>query len=149
MLAELICLFLPSSGLRLSCCSSASSSNQPVSTVQTSFPLWTEWSLLQGRCCCWWPHTAGSELYVSQPVYNNSVKQWDITKCDRNYSTVIRNLYLLCIRMWFFMPRRCRVVSSKTRGTKVLYLAKVSQYGAGGTIHPIKAVTGVWLPTGP
>ncbi len=51
--------------------------------------------------------------------------------------------YLLCVRVWFVVPWRSRVVSAKTRGTKVLYLAEVGQYGAGGTIYPIKGITGV------
>lgn len=38
---------------------------------------------------------------------------------------------------------------SRTRGTKVLYLAEIGQYGAGGAIHPVKGVTGVGLPAGP
>lgn len=46
------------------------------------------------------------------------------------------------------MPRESRVVPSMMWGTKVLYLAEVSQYGAGGTIHPIKSIAGVWLPAG-
>lgn len=59
------------------------------------------------------------------------------------YKMSLMWLYLLYVRVRFLVPWWGRMVSSKARGTKVLYLAKVCQYGAGGTIHPIKGITGV------
>lgn len=54
--------------------------------------------------------------------------------------------YLL--RMWksFLMPWQWGVVPSNLRGTKILNLAEVRQYGARGAIHAIKRIAGVWLP---
>lgn len=57
--------------------------------------------------------------------------------------------YLLCVGARYPVPRQCGVVSSGTRGTEVFCLAEVGQYGAGGTVHPVKCIAGVRLPAGP
>lgn len=59
------------------------------------------------------------------------------------YSRGLLWSYPLCVRLRLLVPRRGGVVPSERRGTKVLYLAEVSQYGAGGAIHPVKGITGV------
>lgn len=157
--AELTCWFIPSSGWTLFYCCSVSSSNQPGSTVPTSFPLWSGRSSWQDHCGCWWRHTVGSELHESQPVNNWSMKQTERPKHDRDQCFDLRFIiphskysllwsYLLWVRVRFLVPGWGRGASSETRRAKVLYLAKVSQYGASGTIHPVKRITGVWLPTG-
>lgn len=51
--------------------------------------------------------------------------------------------YLLCVGARPLVPRRGTLAPSKRRGTKVLDLAEVGQYGTGGTINPVKGVAGV------
>lgn len=84
-----------------------------------------------------------------QSMIENSVLVWALSVHIRKYSRSPLWSYLLRVRLRLLVPWRGRVAPSKTRGTKVLYLAQVSQYGAGGAIHPIKGITGVWLPKGP
>lgn len=60
----------------------------------------------------------------------------------------LRCYYLLCISRRLLMPRQSQATSSMIRGTKALYFAEVCQYRARATIHPIKGITGVWLPMG-
>lgn len=63
---------------------------------------------------------------------------------DQNFgvSLMLRS-YLLCVGARPLVPRRGTLAPSKRRGTKVLDLAEVGQYGAGGTIHPVKGIAEV------
>lgn len=50
--------------------------------------------------------------------------------------------------MGLLVPWEAGVVPSRTGRAKVLNLTEIRQYGAGGTIHPVKSIAGVWLPMG-